>query len=187
MPANLLATPAANRFASYCGHGRSNSRASAGPTPFTRGYTLYQGIESSPPRFTSATARSSTVRHADGQRAGVDGGWWVGSRGDEGALNLTWDLVDRSTGSLLVGIGSKTKSPGRFIFHAVRVEELLREFRGRNEKWVFADKNGRHLGYAHVLIAFKPLKPQQGSKAHKSSAMTGVGIAVKAPSGGFTL
>ncbi len=46
-------------------------------------------------------------------------GWRVGARGEEGALNLTWDQVDWSTGSLLVGKGSKTKKPGRFFFDAL--------------------------------------------------------------------
>jgi hypothetical protein len=95
-------------------------------------------------------------------------GWRVGSRGDEGALKLTWDQVDWPTGSLLVGKGSKTKKPGRFFFDAVpEVEELLRELRGRNEKWVFAHKDGRHLGYKFALRAFKEAQAAAGVEGYR--------------------
>jgi integrase len=90
-------------------------------------------------------------------------GWRVGARGDEGALNLTWDDVDWSTGSLRVGSGSKTKKPGRFYFDAVpEVEGVLRALRGRNEAWVFARANGRRLGYKFALQAFKDAQEKAG-------------------------
>ncbi len=95
-------------------------------------------------------------------------GWRVGTRGDEGALNLTWDAVDWSSGALRVGSGSKTKKPGRFFFTAVpEVEQLLRELRGRNEKWVFARRNGRRLGYKAVLAAFKAAQKAAGIEGYR--------------------
>ncbi len=95
-------------------------------------------------------------------------GWRVGARGDEGALNLTWDRVDWTNGTLLVGIGSKTKKPGRFYFDAVpQVEALLRELRGRNEKWVFARPNGRRLGYKFALQAFKDAQEKAGAGPYR--------------------
>jgi integrase len=90
-------------------------------------------------------------------------GWRVGARGDEGALNLTWADVDWATGTLLVGKGSKTKKPGLFCFDAVpEVEGLLRDLRGRHEKWVFARPNGRRLGYKFALRAFKDAQVKAG-------------------------
>jgi integrase len=88
----------------------------------------------------------------------------VGSRGDEGALNLVWDDVDWASGTLRVGSGSKTKKPGgRFPFNEVpEVEQLLRELRGRNEKWVFARANGQRLGYQFALAAFKEAQEKAG-------------------------
>ena len=95
-------------------------------------------------------------------------GWRVGTRGDEGALNLTWDDVDWSSGSLRVGSGSKTKKPGRFFFDAVpEVEQLLRELRGRNEKRVFAWPDSRRLGYKAVLPAFKAAQEAAGVEGYR--------------------
>ena len=45
--------------------------------------------------------------------------WRVGARGNEGALNLTWEDVDWASGSLHVGDGSKTKKLGRSYFSEV--------------------------------------------------------------------
>jgi len=91
-------------------------------------------------------------------------GWRVGSRGDEGALNLTWEDVDWATGTLRVGSGSKTKRPGgRFPFTEVpEVEALLRDLQGRNERWVFARPSGRRLGYKFALQAFKEAQEKAG-------------------------
>lgn len=95
-------------------------------------------------------------------------GWRVGSRGSEGALNLTWADVDWANGTLLVGNGSKTKKPGRFYFDAVpEVEALLRELRGRNEKWVFARVDGRRLGYRFALDAFKQAQKAAGVEGYR--------------------
>ncbi len=85
------------------------------------------------------------------------------ARGEEGALNLTWQDVDWASGSFVVGKGSKTKKPGLFYFDAVpEVEALLREQRGRNETWVFARPNGRRLGYKSALHAFKDAQEKAG-------------------------
>ncbi len=90
-------------------------------------------------------------------------GWRVGARGNEGALNLTWQDVDWESGALRVGNGSRTKKPGRFYFSEVpEVEALLRKLRGRNEKWVFARRNGRRLGYRFTLDAFKDAQDKAG-------------------------
>lgn len=95
-------------------------------------------------------------------------GWRVGARGNEGALNLQWQDVDWSTGSLRVGSGSKTKKPGRFYFDAVpEVEDLLRELRGRNATWVFARKDGRRLGYKFSLTAFKEAQAKAGVEGYR--------------------
>ena len=65
-------------------------------------------------------------------------------------------------------IGSKTKKPGRFFFDVVpEVEELLRELRGRNEKWVFAHEDGRHLGYKFALDAFKQAQKAAGVEGYR--------------------
>ena len=59
--------------------------------------------------------------------------------------------------------GSQTKKPGRFYFDAVpEVEALLRELRGRNERWVFARPNGRRLGYRLTLESFKTAQSEAG-------------------------
>ena len=95
-------------------------------------------------------------------------GWRIGARGDEGALNLTWDQVDWAAGSFIVGKGSKTKKPGRFYFSEVpQVDAILRDLQGRNEKWVFAYPTGRRLGYKKALNAFKKAQEKAGLEGYR--------------------
>lgn len=153
---------------------------------FRRGFVLQQRMEVLDripvfPEFERAEAREVYVPDGDHRAivAQLDDpvshlvsflywtGWRVGARGDEGALNLTWDQVDWASGCLLVGDGSKTKKPGRFYFDAVpEVEALLRELRGRNEKWVFARSNGRRLGYKFALDDFKQAQKAAGVEGY---------------------
>jgi integrase len=95
-------------------------------------------------------------------------GWRVGTRGNEGALNLTWDRVDWATGSFVVGGGSKTKKPGRFYFSEVpEVQAILRALRGRSKKWVLARPDGRRLGYKFALDAFKKAQGEAGLEGYR--------------------
>jgi integrase len=83
-------------------------------------------------------------------------GWRVGTRGDEGALNLKWEDVDWAEGVLRAGSGSKTKKAAAFYFSEVEeVEALLRELRGRNEICVFARPDGRRVGYKFALARWR--------------------------------
>jgi len=95
-------------------------------------------------------------------------GWRVGTRGNEGALNLTWDRVDWTTGSFVVGSGSKTNKPGRFFFSEVpAVEAILLALKGRSKKWVFATREGQRLGYKYSLNAFKEAQGKAGLEGYR--------------------
>jgi len=85
----------------------------------------------------------------------------VGSRPGEGALNLRWDQVDWVGGWLNWPGGSRTKKTGR-VKLIPQVTAILRQLAGRNEKWVFARRNGQRLAYKSALQAFKDTLEKAG-------------------------